>query len=215
MATAVPTTTQDQTTTEQPELDQSVIDALAKQGEKVDELTDEQRARAVEAPTKKKALRGKALVGYILTGNGTREQAQKDTAKSAGGKSAAKAKPAKADKYGPGIQAAADRANVLLRSGKDGNEHVPSPVTHEKVRAILTAALKKDGKSVTSASVLALSGVKSQKLLREIASWQAPRSELKPLREVATTVNAPKALSWAHGRYLAAILAVWIDDLKK
>lgn len=107
------------------------------------------------------------------------------------------------------------------------------PVQHEKVRAIVTAMLKKDKKPVTAETVLGATGIKSAAKLKSIAVFEADKSEMAPLSEnLGKYMKNPgkdqkaseikdwqtatgNADGWAVGRYLAAILYVWVEELRK
>ena len=65
---------------------------------------------------------------------------------------------------------------------------------------------------VTVEQILKLTGVKSVKALRDIAEWTAPREALKPMRPIQKHLE--DGTGWATGRYGAAALVAWIDQIK-
>lgn len=102
------------------------------------------------------------------------------------------------------------RYDVLGRKpGRDREKHIPGPSAgqHVRVRERVTAML--DGKP-TPDGIIKLAGVKSLTALRKIAESQ-PDTDPAPLRTLSAEFKGDQ---WAMGRNLAAILVVWVEELK-
>lgn len=107
------------------------------------------------------------------------------------------------------VRAARHLSGAKPNSGGDATLSYSGPAQHIKVREHVTRAL---GGNVTPDGILGLTGVKSHKLLREIAMWSADKSELVPLRTLSKVFNPD---GWATGKYLASMLVVWCDELRR
>jgi hypothetical protein len=106
------------------------------------------------------------------------------------------------------------RGTELRRHIMEGDDHVPAagPVQHLKVRHIVEEDLKKENKAVTAENVLEIAGGVSLAQLKKIATFQSDKASLKPLRALGARFDKD---GWAKGRYLASILYVWVEDLRK
>ena len=49
------------------------------------------------------------------------------------------------------------------------------------------------------------------------ATWEADKSEMTPMRDLGKKMVTSKGKTdaWATGRYLAAILSVWAEELRR
>lgn len=202
-----------------------VYDAVRAVGEKFAELNDEQRARALAAPSDKPGLRGKSLGRWIVDGLDSAQQAalarqEREAAKAAeatarrsASQKAAAEKPERKpreSKYPENIRAAVKRSKVLR-----GKSHGEGPAQHVVVRDVVSAAMKADGLQVAPASIATFSGVGSVAELFALAAGEAPREALKPLQKVGALVpEDTPSRAWTQGRFLAAILAAWCDELQ-
>lgn len=189
-----------------------VRDALHGVGMKVSDLTDDQRARAADAPEKNAGLRDKELTAYILDGKDPAVKAPKQKKPRA----ARAVTPRANKKYPEDIMSAVARARTLSEA-KDPEkaargEHIgyAGPAQHQKVRAFVTQMIEGEGGTVSRDLVLAASGVKSVRQMRDIATFKADREAMKPLRGIGSAFEKD---GWAKGRYLAAILTVWLEDI--
>jgi hypothetical protein len=141
----------------------------------------------------------------------------KPKAKPAKTSKAAKAKPvgakAKRNEQHPWLVPAVAAARKLsgAKPGSGGEKTVAysGPKEHLMVRERVTAMV--DG-PVTPEKILALTGLKSFKIMKEIAEWKADKSELVPLRKLSAEFQGN---GWAQGRYLCAILCAWCDELRR
>jgi hypothetical protein len=128
----------------------------------------------------------------------------------------AKGKAKKASKYPPEIVAAVAAGRALSGMKSDGKGGSVGPMTvsysgpaqHVRVRARVTELL--DG-NPTAESILRLAGMKSLAELKRIASWEADKSALAPLRPLSKEFADD---GWASGRYLASILVAWCDQIR-
>ena len=169
-------------------------------------------------PRKRKTAASAAEKIAANDSNGVRT-GQKSGAKTGGKKSSTAKKAKRASKYPPEIVAAVAKARHLSghKKGADGKPlgdktvAYAGPKEHVMVRTRVTELLTKDSKEVTAANVLALTGIKSQKLLREIATFEADKTAMAPMRKLSAEFRGD---NWAMGRYLAAIVCAFIDDLK-
>ena len=84
------------------------------------------------------------------------------------------------------------------------------PEQHVRVRTEI-------GTDATEREILSRAGIKNAKALKAIATGEADRSEMRPMRDLARKmVNAEgNPDSWARGRYLAAILYAWIAEIRR
>lgn len=202
--------------TRAPKIERYVRDALRSAGISAADLTEDQRQRALDAPAKKAGLKGKAVSLYVLEGT---EANKNDVANS---KATAKPKKVKAERvrrntnHPEWVADAVRRAKAMSaqKPGLEDANHVPAagPIQHIKVRAVVTKAIESAGGEVTRETVLEQAGVPSVKALKDIATFKSNRESLKPLRAIGSQMNKD---GWAKGRYLAAILAVWAEDLGK
>jgi hypothetical protein len=163
--------------------------------------TAEPKPTPKPAPTKKRSAAKPKL-----------RQPAKGKAKSAKPKPTAK----KASKYPPEIVAAVAAGRALSGMKSDGKGGSVGPMTvsysgpaqHVRVRARVTELL--DG-NPTAESILRLAGMKSLAELKRIASWEADKSALAPLRPLSKEFADD---GWASGRYLASILVAWCDQIR-
>jgi hypothetical protein len=91
----------------------------------------------------------------------------------------------------------------------DSTTAYAGPIQHVKIRKV---ASEKIGGEPTKEQVLELAGVKSAKALRDIATFKSGRESLRPLRSLGAEFGND---GWAKGRYLAAVLVVWLEDIDK
>jgi hypothetical protein len=87
----------------------------------------------------------------------------------------------------------------------------PGPRQHLAIRTRVSEMLKEKALDVTADNILALTGVKSHATLKKIATWTAPKEAMKPMRPLSAEFSDD---SWAIGRYLAAALVAWCEELK-
>lgn len=204
------------TTAQGPTVHRSVMDALAKEGVKYSELTDEQKGRAQAAP--EKGFSGKMLVAHIVEGKSFDEvqqegDAKEKAAKSKPGKSggsAAKASNGGARKsaYPQDVRDAVKRANEIR-----GKSHGAGPKQHATVREVVRKSLGvAPSKNPTVDQVIEVSGAGSLAKLTKIANGQAGREDLKVLQTLAKTMGDD---AWCKGRHLAAALVAWVEQIKK
>lgn len=212
-----------------PKVEKYVRDALAKAGVKLAELDESQAERAASAPG---GLRGKALSTFIIEGKNSATQIKEGRAK---GGSNAKAPRKNTRKYeGQEWVPDAVQRGRMLTVQKDPEKHArgehigyTGPVQHIKVRKFLEKQAGGDpkiwdkggkgasGSKMTPDQVLQASGLSSFKALRETACFkEGTKENLKALRELGKQ-EAFDGDGWAKGRFLAAILTVLIEDLKK
>lgn len=236
MSESTETTEAPETSNGQPdEVDRKIREALSKAGVKVADLTDEQRARALEAPKTKAGLvngRGAktSLVTFILEGKDSKTQT--DEARAKGGK---KKKAARTStRYEDWVQPAVERGRKLSggRPDKDTGKPVgdetmayAGPIQHIKIRKVFG---KKFGDKVTDGGTVTGGNTTPDKIL-ELAGGEEGAMSFKMLKEIAQFKDDTKAPlrrlrplgkefgedGWAKGRFLAAVLVVWIEDLKK
>ena len=83
------------------------------------------------------------------------------------------------------------------------------PSQHTKIRSRVTEML--DG-NVSPEGILKLSGLRSHRVMRELAEWKADRSEMTPLRPLSSEFQGD---GWSQGRYLCAVLCAWVDELRR
>jgi hypothetical protein len=134
---------------------------------------------------------------------------------------AAKPKPPgkKALKYPDWLPDAVKRSRVI--SGRKINSKTgepfgdmtlsyPGPKQHLHIRAAVKGMIEGP---VTADAVLRASGVKSLAKLTAIADWSADKSEMKPMRGEFTKACDDNT-GWSTGRYLAAALVAWIEELR-
>lgn len=202
-----------------PKLERYVSDAVRAAGTKAADLTDEQRARALDAPNTKKGLRGKALAEYVLDGKTSAPKPKEREARKSTEKK--ERKPRANSAYGPEIHEAVKKAKSMAakKPGLDPAKHVPAagPIQHHKVRTVVSKEIEASGKEVTADTVLEIaSGGEDRPMtvaqLRKIASFESDKASLKPLRALGGKFGTD---GWSKGRYLAGILAVWAEELKK
>jgi hypothetical protein len=135
-------------------------------------------------------------------------------------KPAAKAKPrsTKADRYPAWLPDAVKRSRVTsgrkvnAKTGEpfgDMTVSYPGPKQHLHIRAVVAAKI--DGEP-TPEKILALTGIKSLKALRAIADWSADKATMAPMRPLSREMD--DGTGWSTGRYGAAALVAWIDQLK-
>jgi hypothetical protein len=197
-----------------------VLDALGDDFD-VSTLTPEQLDRATSAPTTKGGLRGTELRRHIMEGDEARKAARKSRSKAKkdgkgtgrGGRGGTRAI---AKGHPEWVGSATTRAKALSaqKPGLGADDHVPAagPVQHLKVRHIVEEDLKKENKAVTAENVLEIAGGVSLAQLKKIATFQSDKASLKPLRALGARFDKD---GWAKGRYLASILYVWVEDLRK
>jgi hypothetical protein len=172
-----------------------------------EKVLDNMPARRASTPTRKAATK-KATA--------PRNTAAKPAAKAT---KATTAKPAttkpgkKASRYPSWVPDAVRRSRVISARKDPGADPAtwpsyPGPVQHIKIRKTVTARIDRDP---TPEKILAVTGIKSYKRLREIAEWSADKSEMAPMRPLSKQF-APDG--WAMGRYLASALVAWIDQIK-
>lgn len=147
-------------------------------------------------------------------------------------KKAAAAAEKKPGKFPDHIRDAVKFARYEL-SGKNpklkGDAHRPaaSAGQHLKVREHLVKTLTDEAtckkfvangyrvepgdSKVTPEAILKLTGMSSQKKLREVAEFQGTTEDLKPLQPLGEVF---KGDSWAQGRYLAGIVVAFIEEIK-
>lgn len=214
-------TQSDETTTGRPALEGYVRDAIRSAGMKVADLNDEQRARAEAAPDQKGGLRGKDLATFVLEGETGLADAR---AKATADKPKAKRKPrAPSNRYPEWVPPAVARGRHLSgqKDGSGGDETLAyaGPIQHMKVRKLLAKEFggsvdEKTGhlEGVTKEQILEAADIKSMKALKEIATFKAGRDAMRPLRPLGAKFGTD---GWAKGRFLAAILVVWAEDLDK
>ena len=202
-----------------------VRDALRVRKVKVGDLTSDQRGRADEAVEHKQGLRGKQLAAWIIEGTtpGDTIAESRDNVQKIGAKARSERARARTSTRYPEWVAPAVQSARKLSGQKPGTPNpeltnaYAGPAQHIKIREFVTKRLGEEEMDVTSENVLALSGVPSMKALREIATFRSDRASLKPLQPLGTNfVNDDKRPDgWARGRFLAAVLFVWIEELKK
>lgn len=153
-------------------------------------------------------------------------------------KTATKKPGIKATKYPAWMPSAVARSRHLsgMKPGQPGDETLayPGPKQHLAVRRVVTEALAKgtvlkDGalvvpdnaepREVTPENIVSLTGVKSVPALTKIATWEADRSALVPMRALSNVCGAASGVNgktdgWAIGRYLAAALVAWVDEIR-
>lgn len=198
--------------TERHLVESYVRDALRNAGMNVADLTDEQYLRALDAPTVKAGLRDQAVAKFVLEGSTAPAKAAAKEKKPRAKKAAAAKPVSRAKGYPEWVPSAVERAKKLsAQKGFEEGQHVPSagPIQHAKVRKVVTEAL---GGDVTTERILELAGVPSKKALRDIATFKSDRASLKSLRPLGAKFDTD---GWCKGRFLAAILTVWIDDEEK
>jgi hypothetical protein len=202
-----------------------VRDAIRSAGMKVADLSDEQRERAVSAPDVKGGLRGKDLGTYILEGESGLESARN---KAKADKPKATRKPrAASNRYPEWVPTAVARGRHLSgqkeNSGGDETLAYAGPIQHMKVRKLIAKEInpsvdEKAGEAngwldgVTKEKILEAAECKSAKALRDIATFKAGRDAMRPLRPLGAKFGND---GWAKGRFLAAVLVVWMEDLDK
>lgn len=191
-----------------------VLDAL---GDDAATLDADQLARAADAPNSVGGLRGKELRTHILEGPEARKAA-KEKRKSEKGKRKGGGAGSRAIGRGhdPWVGEATTRAKAYSakKPGLAEGAHVPAagPVQHVKVRHVVEKKLAEQNKPVTADNVLEVAGGISLAELKRIATFESEKPSLKPLRELGSEFGKD---GWSKGRYLAAILAVWVEDLRK
>lgn len=215
----------DQSVTQSAAIERYVRDAITKAGVKAGDLTDEQRMRALDAPSEKAALRGKSLSMWVLEGKNLSEQTKEARATNG-------SKPRErrsSGKYAPWVRDAVARGRALseakdpARKAAGGHIGYAGPIQHIKVRKVIETQVGGDSKvwdspdgvdhtQIEADKVLELSGVPSVKALRDIATFKSDKPALRPLRELGKEFGND---GWAKGRFLAAILVVLLEDLKK
>ena len=232
------TTAQEGTTMTSPKPEKYVYDAVRAAGGKMADLTDEQRQRALNAPTAHAGLRGKALGTWIMDGNGLAEQV-KDAAATRSlravpdpersvGKGATRVTgtepPARIPRgnYPEEIHDAAKRAKALRGYG-------PGPKQHAHMRKVLAGLLdgsidahgedqtalvegarqELDGGKVTRKALVELAGAKSLAELHAIAA-----KEQRPGKGLRVLGSAMGDDAWCKGGHLAAHLAAWCDQIQ-
>jgi hypothetical protein len=135
-------------------------------------------------------------------------------------KPAAKAKPkptkkaaAKKSRYPEWVKPAVAASRHLsgMKDGELGDTtlNYAGPRQHIRARKEITAMIEGD---VTAAALLKVTGMKSVKALTEVATWTAPRDSMKPMRPLASKFRDD---SWLGARYLAAVVVVWINEVKR
>lgn len=201
-----------------------VYDALRGYGVKFNELTEEQRARALAAPEAKPGLRGKSVARWIVEGESLREQASKaeterarqgaeqaSANRSEAARASGRTPPKSEPKYPQPIRDAVKRANEIR-----GKSHGAGPKQHVAVREavvseLVTSGGLPDAEAVpTVAQIVKLSGAKNLAHLFALAA-EAPKDELKVLHPLAQKMPDDP---WTKGRHLAAALAAWTDEIK-
>lgn len=213
------------TTARPPALQNYVRDAIRTAGMKVADLTDEQRQRAQEAPDVKGGLRGKDLGTYILEGETGLKDARAKAA--ANGKPKRKARAA-SNRYPEWVPPAVARGRHLAgqKDGSGGDETMAyaGPIQHKKVRQLVAKEIlgadvdEKTGEAtgwldgITKDDIIKASGCSSLKSLREVATFKAGRDAMRPLRPLGAKFGND---GWAKGRFLAAVLVVWAEDIDK
>lgn len=212
------TTATDGSSNRSPGLVRYVRDAIASVGVKVADLSDEQRDRALTAPDSKAELRGKDLASYVLGGDsqlGTDREARRVASENK--RSARKPSPRESN-YPEWVASAVTRGRHLSAQKMgtngdgpvgDGTTAYAGPIQHVKIRKVVTGKVTGEP---TKEAILELAGVKSTKALRDIATFKAGRESLRPLRALGTEFGND---GWAKGRFLAAVLVVWIEDIEK
>lgn len=203
-------------------IEEYVLYALRKADIKVGDLTEEQRARAVEAPSEsggKAGLRGDALVAWITDGlNGKQQVAearkarelarsQQATENRSAAQKAAGNKPPKPkapSKYSDEVRAAVKIANEI----RDAKGHGAGPKQHQHVRDVITKEM--GGAPKDAGALLAFVGVKKGDLVA-IANGKADREAMKVLLPTAEKMGDDP---WCKGRHLAAELAAWAQQLE-
>lgn len=137
-------------------------------------------------------------------------------------KAAKKATAKKSSRFPEDIRVAVKRARyelsalnptVVAARKADPKAHVPgaSAGQHITVRTKITELVGGPDK-LTPAAVLKLTGYASYKALEDAAKWEGTKQDLEPLHNLAENFRPD---SWAMGRYLAAIVTVFIWDLKE
>lgn len=192
-----------------------VYDALQKNGFKFKDLTEEQRARALAAPTEKAGLRGKALATWIVDGLSIGQQVQQGRAQvqqeqSAKRSEAAKARgqkpPARESKYPQDVRDAVKRSNAIR-----GKSHGAGPKQHVAIREVVTRELASQQAEPTPLNLARLAGFKSIAELFAAAAGEADRAALKGMQPLAAKMGDDP---WCKGRHLAAALAAWAEQLQ-
>jgi hypothetical protein len=229
-----------ESTTEAPAkqaaISRRVREALSKEGVKAADLTEDQRDRALH-PERKDGLRGKDLASWVIGGDEglkadretrSRQSAADDKAKSKGERK-------KSTRYEEWVPEAVERGRKLSGqkpkadgSGPEGDETLAyaGPIQHIKIRTVIGKKLGAKvspggtvtGGDVTPEAILKLAGGSGEnakpmsfKELKDIATFKADKGAMRPLRELGQEFGSD---GWAKGRYLAAALVVWIEDLK-
>lgn len=199
-------------------LQRYVRDALATVGTKVADLSDEQRERALSAPTDRPTLRGKDLASFVMGGDERLEADREMRRVAAESKRSARKPTPRASNNPEWVAPAVTRGRHLSAQKMNADGSGPAgdnttayagPIQHIKIRKVVTEKL---GGEVTKDKILELAGMKSARALRDIATFKSGRESLRPLRPLGTEFGND---GWAKGRYLAAVLTVWIEDLSK
>lgn len=195
-----------------PAVPRKIYDALVKAGHKWSDLTDEQKARALETP--EKGYDGAMLVAHIMDGKSFDELVKEGDAKA---KTAKAAKPAKAagsgakaprsSAYPQDVRDAVKRANEIR-----GKSHGAGPKQHATVREVVRKSLKLSAtKNPTVDQIVEVSGAGSLAKLTKIANGSAGREDLKALQPLAKLMGDD---GWCKGRHLAAALVAWAEQIK-
>jgi hypothetical protein len=129
-------------------------------------------------------------------------------------RTAAKCEPGRSPRYPEWMTDAVRRSRVLSgqKIGPDGNRlgdktlSYPGPRQHLRIRDEVTRELG----TVTPAAIVKAAGV-NYRALKGIATWTASREAMKPFRPMSRRFADD---SWATGRYCAAVLVAWIDQLR-
>lgn len=202
------------TTTSTPQaLEGYVRDALRNNGgHKVSDLTDAQRERALTAPRDHSGLRGKALAEYVISGASLREQ-QAEAQRAREALEAAEARERRSAQastrpspYSDAVRAATKRARELR-----GGSHGIGPKQTATVREVVRKELGVSPKDQPDAGALVkIAGMESVAELFSVAAGEGDRTATKPLRPLGEKMGDD---AWCKGRWLAAILAAWHEEI--
>lgn len=106
------------------------------------------------------------------------------------------------------------------KPGQPGDKTLayPRPRQHIAIRKVVTEKFGGPD-AVTPDAILRLPGIKSAKALTEIAVVAADRSAMVPMRPLSAECGKASGIGgnldgWAAGRYLAAALVAWIEELR-
>lgn len=163
------------------------------------QATAEQLERAETWQTEKAGLMGKALAMWVLTGESAGNGAAK--AKAAVERKAVEAKAKKARRSG--YPEEITEAVRLAKDGRGTKNGAPGAKQHVLVRKAL-------GKDATTADIIKVAGVKTEKQLRAIADGSSDREAIKALHPLAAKFEDP----FCKGRNLASILVAALVQAK-